>query len=151
MVFSKLFGKNDSKKRQRGSDSELKNAAALLMYKMIRSDGVADALERIHFKETLRKEFKLQQSELDELLEYTQQADIESLSVEQLCQEIRDNCGNAKRIKILEYLWILAFVDDRVDKREAAIVKQVAELLYLSDAEITRAQEGAENTLGMGF
>ncbi|MFT5571103.1 MAG: putative tellurite resistance protein B-like protein [Cryomorphaceae bacterium] len=73
------------------------------------------------------------------------------MPIETLTQEIRQNCSNSKRIKMLEYLWVLAFVDDRIDKKEAELVNQVAQRLFLNEAEIARAQENAENTLGIRF
>lgn len=149
MVFGNLFGKKNSSKKK--DDAELKQAAALLLYKMARSDGVADQMELIHLKEILRKEFKLDQAELDELAQQAVQTNVARIPIENLTAEIRKNCGNAKRIKMLEYLWILAFVDDRIDRKEAELVNQVAQQLYLSDAEMARAQENAETALGIGF
>jgi uncharacterized tellurite resistance protein B-like protein len=61
------------------------------------------------------------------------------MPIETLTQEIRQNCSNSKRIKMLEYLWVLAFVDDRIDKKEAELVNQVAQRLFLNEAEIARA------------
>ncbi|MFT5571102.1 MAG: putative tellurite resistance protein B-like protein [Cryomorphaceae bacterium] len=63
MVFGNLFSKSSkSNKRKwtKSDDAELKHAAAILLYKMARTDGVADKMELIHLKEMLRKEFKLQ-------------------------------------------------------------------------------------------
>ena len=151
MVFGKLFGTSPKRKPKKTDDTELKQAAALLMYKMVHSDGVADPMELLHYKETLRKEFNLSQEKLDELLNFVTESDVSKVSLEELTTEIRNYCGNAKRVKMLEYLWILAFADDRIDKKEAEIVNQVAQQLYLSDVEMTRAQENAENVLGMGF
>lgn len=156
MVFGKLFssaGKSKSKRTKASGtdDSELKQAATLLLYKMVCSDGVADKMELIHLKEILRKEFKLDQGELDQLTEFATQTDFTAISISDLAEEIRNHCGNAKRIKILEYLWILAFVDDRIDPKESEFVTQVAQLLYLNDAEMARAQENAETVLGIGF
>lgn len=154
MVFGNLFGKKSTtskRSKPKKDDPELQKAAALLFYKMVRSDGVADQMELIHLKEILRKEFKLEQEELDELARQATQTNVTSISVDALTAEIRKNCGNAQRIKMLEYLWILAFVDDRIDKKEADLVNQVAQQLYLSDAEMARAQENAESALGIGF
>ena len=151
MVFSKIFGKSNKRKSAKSTDTELQQAAAVHLYKMAKTDGVADKTELIHLQEMLRKEFKLQQAELNELTQYATQTDVSSQPIEVLTQEICRNFGNSKRIKMLEYLWVLAFADDRIDKREAELVNQVAQLLFLSEGEIARAQENAENALGIGF
>jgi len=142
-----LFKKGNTDKEP--SEQDLKLAAATLMFEVIRSDGRIDQVELIYMEEILRREFKLNEQELEELFQLAKDTANQCTSLQGFTRDICDNWGNPKRIKLLEYLWMLALADDRIDPHERHLVRKVAGLLYLNDAEIIMAREQAKASLGI--
>lgn len=145
--LKELF-KSDTNK-QNPSDHDLRLAAATLMFELIRSDGRVDRVELVYMGEILRREFKLGEEELDELFKLAKESAHEATSLQGFTRAICDNWGNAKRIKLLEYLWMLALSDERIDPHERHLVRKVAGLLYLNEGEIVIARENAKAQLGI--
>jgi len=52
-------------------------------------------------------------------------------------------------MKLLEYLWLLALADDQIDPHERHLVRKVAGLLYLNEAQILQSREQAKAQLGI--
>lgn len=145
--LKELF-KSDAKKKE-PSEHDLRLAAATLMFELIRSDGRIDRVELVYMGEILRREFKLEDQELDELFKMAKASADEATSLQGFTREICDNWGNSKRVKLLEYLWMLALSDENIDPHERHLVRKVAGLLYLNEAEIVIARENAKAQLGI--
>lgn len=145
--LKELFKSNASE--QNTTDHDLKLAAATLMFEVIRSDGRVDKVELIYMGEILQREFKLSDDELDELFKLARETAHEATSLQGFTREICDNWGNGKRTKLLQYLWMLALADEKIDPHERHFVRKVAGLLYLNDSEIVQARELAKQQLGI--
>jgi len=139
------------KNKRANTSADVQQAAAVLMIKMAAADDKVSRIEMIHISELLRKEFKLEQTELDSMILVASSEDVLSTPTETLAKQICETLGNAKRVKLLEYLWILAYSDDNVDARETDFIRHIAQLLVLTDMQIANAQENAERHLGLGF
>lgn len=137
------------KKTKEPSEQDLKLAAATLMFEVVRSDGRIDQVELIYMSEILRREFKLDEQELDELFKMAKDTANEATSLQGFTRNICDNWGPAKRMKLLEYLWMLALADDQIDPHERHLVRKVAGLLYLNEAQISQSREQAKLQLGI--
>lgn len=131
------------------SEHQLKLAAATLMFEVIRSDGRIDKVELIYMSEILRREFKLADQEIDELCALAKESAYEATSLQGFTRQICDNWGSAKRMKMIEYLWMLAFADDKIDPHERHFVRKVAGLLYLSETQIQQSRVLAKRELGI--
>jgi uncharacterized tellurite resistance protein B-like protein len=140
---------NSDVNKSEPSDNDLKLAAATLMFELISADGRVDRVELVYMGEILRREFELDQEQLDELFELAKESANEATSLHGFTREICDNWGNPKRMKLLEYLWTLALSDETVDPHERHLVRKVAGLLYLNDNEIVIARENAKTQLGL--
>ena len=125
-------------------EHQLRLAAATLMFELIRSDGEVDKSELAYMHDILISEFKLEAAESEALLKLAQESAYNAISLQGFTREICDHWGNEKRIKLLEYMWILALADDRIDPHERHLVRKVAGLLYLNDKEIVIAHENAK-------
>lgn len=145
--LKKLVKKTD--KSQDTNELELKLAAATLMFEVIRSDGRVDKVEMIYMDEILRREFKLNDEEVEELFKQAKETAHEATSLQGFTREICDNWGASKRAKLLEYLWMLALADDQIDPHERHLVRKVAGLLYLNEAQIVQSRERAKRQLGI--
>jgi len=119
-------------------------AAATLMCELIRSDGQIDDIEMHNMKRILKTQFALSNEDVDALIEHAQTSANEAISLQGFTREICNNWGNEQRLKLLEYLWILAMSDDVIDRHERHLVRKLAGLLYLNEHEISVARERAK-------
>jgi uncharacterized tellurite resistance protein B-like protein len=99
--------------------------------------------------ELLRKEFELTQQELQVIFRLADEQESKGLVKNGITRELCNKLSNHSRMKLLEYLWILAFSDDQIEEQEASLIKNVAQQLELSGHEQATAQENAEEHLGL--
>ena len=132
------------------SDSEAHQIAiAVLLFRLVRSDGNTKMLELMHMSELLRKEFSLTQQELELVFKKASIQESKGINLDEFMREACDNLNNQKRIKMVEFLWILAFSDDQIEKQEVSLIRNIAQQLKLTELEQATAQENAEKHLGL--
>ena len=128
-------------------EKQIQLAAATLMFELIRSDGDIDEQELESLDRILENEFGLDSSERETLTEQARQSAEDAISLQGFTRQICEHWGNEKRLKLLEYLWILSLADNHIDRHERHLVRKVAGLLYLNDNEIILAQEKAKQRI----
>ncbi len=128
---------------------QYKITIAALLFRLVRSDGEAKMLELIHMSELLRKQFSMSQAELENLFKLADTAYGEGTDSEQMVIDVASDMDLVSRMELLEYLWVLAFVDDHLDDAEIAKIESVAKLLRLTPVQQAQAQENAELHLGL--
>ncbi len=122
---------------------------AMLLFRFIRSDGTAKMIELLHMSEILRKDFRLSQSELEEVFKLANEPDSSSNKNDDILTLVKENWSYQSRKTLLKYLWILAFSDDNIDDNEVRIIKEVAERFEISNIDQSRSQQRAEEHLGL--
>ena len=144
MPLKKIFKSDESSNRKTEQVT-----VAVMLFRLVRSDGEAKMLELVHMSELLRKEFSLTQEELEAVFKLANEEESQLTDTMQFVEEICQEMNDQKRIKLLEYLWILAFADDKIEESEVSLIKSVAQKLQLSELEQASAQENAEKHLGL--
>ena len=142
-IFTLISGADDSEQKP----NQL--AVAVLLFHLVRCDGNAKMLELMHMSELLRKEFELTQQELELIFRLADEQESKGIDTNEFTRELCNKLSNHSRMKLLEYLWILAFSDDQIEEQEASLIKRVAQQLELSRHEQAIAQENAEAHLGL--
>lgn len=136
-------------KKKKAQHSEIELTAAALFLKLAAIDGFIDRIERIHLAEIMRRVFRLDDHQINELYETVVAQKLNRKQLEELAAEINQEWGNAKRILLLENLWVLAYANDDLDINENEMIQGMAKLLCLTEQEKFAAQERAEIRLGM--
>lgn len=129
--------------------SAVKLSVAVLLFRLVRSDGKAEILELLSMSELLRKEFSLSQESLEKVFAFANEKQTKLASTEVIVCDVCKDLSRVHRIELLEYLWRLAFSDDCIDDAEVTLIENIASLLELSELEQAIAQENAENHLGL--
>ena len=129
--------------------SAVKLCVAVLLLRLVRSDGKAEMLELVSMSELLRKEFSLTQESLEKVFALANERESELVSTEVIVRDVCKELNGVHRVELLEYLWRLAFADDKIDDAEVALIQSIASQLGLSELEQATAQENAENHLGL--
>ena len=131
------------------SDDDLKLAAATLMFEVVRSDGRIDEVELDTMAEILREQFRIDQKDIQTMMKIARRSSNRQTSLQVFTRDVCDRWGNAKRVKLLEHLWVIALADKVIDSHERHLVRKVAGLLYLTEMQIVQARENAKVTMGI--
>ena len=94
--------------------------------------------------ELLEAQFALTGPELDALLEEAE-ADADRLvSLQHITRLLNEHYDHAMKVRVVEMMWQMVFADGDKDHYEEHLIRQVAELLYLSHGEFIQARHKAE-------
>ena len=107
-MFSSIGALFKSKKQLHSTPSkhDIELATARLMLEVIRADGYIGKIELITMSEVLRREFDLKQTDLNDLFDEISRSRPDEGGLHKITRTICETWGNAKRMKLLENLWI---------------------------------------------
>ena len=122
----------------------LRVATAVLLVEVTRADFIVQPAEKARLRELLEAQFELTGPELDALLEEAE-ADADRLvSLQHITRLLNEHYDHAMKVKVVEMMWQMVFADGDKDHYEEHLIRQVAELLYLSHGEFIQARHKAE-------
>ncbi len=122
----------------------LRVATAILLVEIARADFVVEPVERRRLRELLEQQFQLSDSELDAVLEEAE-ADADRLvSIQHITRLLNEHYDHAMKRRVIEMMWQLVYADGEKSHYEEHLIRQVADLLYLSQSEFIKARHRAE-------
>jgi len=122
----------------------LRVATAVLLVEIARADFVVEPVERRRLRELLEQQFQLSASELDAVLEEAE-ADADRLvSIQHITRLLNEHYDHAMKRRVIEMMWQLVYADGEKSHYEEHLIRQVADLLYLSQSEFIQARHRAE-------
>jgi uncharacterized tellurite resistance protein B-like protein len=139
-ALNDLFDRAFSPKGAEPADREhaLRIATALLLIEVARADYEDDLEEGAAVVAEMKKFFALADEEAELLVaEARRQAD-HAVSLQTFTRRLVENLSEAERHRVVEMLWRVALADRRLDKHEDYVVRQVAELLYVTQRDLIR-------------
>ena len=126
----------------------LRVATAMLLVEVTRADFIVEASERSRLRELLTRQFELSAAELDALLEQAESEVDHLVSIQHITRLLNQNYDHAMKVKVVEMMWQLVYADGVKDHYEEYLIRQVADLLYLSHGEFIQARHKAEPESG---
>jgi uncharacterized tellurite resistance protein B-like protein len=130
-------------------DEALPLAAAALMTEAAMMDGAMAEAERQTIERLLRERFGLSEAAATALRERAGAEQEQSSQLFPFTQVIVDTMPPEQRVEIIEMLWQVAYTDGHLHDYEAALVRRVCGLLYVSDLESGLARKRAMHRLGL--
>ena len=124
-------------------ESKLKTyelAGAALMVELMHSDQQLDERETREFLSVLEETFELDHGEVEEITELAKLEAHQATSLYDFTRLINDNYQYHDKVKLIENLWRLAFADEKLDKYEESMIRQVAELIYVRHSDFIQAK-----------
>jgi uncharacterized tellurite resistance protein B-like protein len=122
----------------------LRVATAVLLVEIARADFVVEPVERQRLRQLLEQEFQLTEIELDALLEEAE-ADADRLvSIQHTTRLMNEHYDHAMKRRVVEMMWRLVYADGEKSHYEEHLIRQIADLLYLSQNEFIQARHKAE-------
>ncbi len=141
--FKKIFQKDASEDLEIDEHGSIKACIALMLETSM-ADDLLDESEIKTLKVTLINDFKLEETEIDELIEISKKNVDDSTSLYDFTRDINDNFEAEERIKLIESMWKIAYADGNIDKFEEHIIRKVSNLIYVSHSDFIKAKISAK-------
>jgi uncharacterized tellurite resistance protein B-like protein len=125
-------------------DHVLRVATATLLVEVVRADFIVQPSELLRLRSILRRQFELAEEELDALLEQAEQGADRMVSTQHITRLLNENFDHAMKLRVIEMMWELVYADADKNHYEEHLIRQVADLLYISHGEFIRARHRAE-------
>ena len=122
---------------------EARLAAAALLMEATLADESEHAAERAVAERLIAERFGLGETAARALLEQGRAAAQCSTDLVRHTRVLKQSLDAEDRVEVITALWQVVLADDSVDDYEDALVRQVAGLLHVSDADRARARRRA--------
>ncbi len=124
----------------RHGPDELRLAAAALLVEAARSDATFDGAERTTIARLVREWFELDKADADALMAAAEAAATQSVQLFGFTRVINARFDEPERIRLMEMLWEVVLANGRIDAFEATLMRRLAGLIHVSDADSTQAR-----------
>lgn len=121
-------------------DHKLRLSTAALMIEMMHQDANVTAAEVATVKRLIQRNFGLDEAATHELYELAERELKQSTDYHQFTRLISRNYTYAQKIRIIEYLWMVAYADRQLDKYEEHMVRRIADLIHVSHSDFMQAK-----------
>ncbi len=115
-------------------------ATAALLFEMLRADDNEHPQERAELERVLQEQFDLSGDETWELAKLADQEAAEAASLYQFTGLINEHFTAEQKVSVVEMLWQVAYADGRLDPYEEALVRKIADLIYVPHREFIQAK-----------
>ena len=144
--FKKIFQNEKSEDPTIDDNTSTKACIALLLETSM-ADEVLDESELMALKNTLQKDFQINEDEIDELIDIAKENIEDSTSLYEFTRDINDNFDAAERVKLIESMWKIAYADGNIDKFEEHIIRKVSNLIYVAHSDFIKAKLSAKEQI----
>ena len=133
---------------QEQKDTEIiNNACAALLIETALADKVFNEEEMISMKQTLNKVYKVDEQDIEELINESNKKVSESTSLYEYTRLINDLCNYEDKIRLISNLWSIAFADQHLDKYEEYLIRKISDLLHVSHKDFIQQKLLVKETL----
>ncbi len=133
---------------QEQKDTEIiNNACAALLIETALADKVFNEEEMISMKQTLYKVYKVDEQDIEELINESKKKVSESTSLYEYTRLINDLCNYEDKIRLISNLWSIAFADQHLDKYEEYLIRKISDLLHVSHKDFIQQKLLVKETL----
>ena len=129
--------------------ADLTIAAAALLVEAARADHQIGAAEVHAIVALLMRRFQLDRGDAEAMVTLGTKAQAEASDLYKFTRLLKDRLDNDGRVQVIEMLWEVAYADGRLDDYEAALLRRVGGLLYVSDSDRGSARQRVLKRLGL--
>ena len=144
--FKKIFQTEKSENPTLDDKTSTKACIALLLETSM-ADEILDESELVTLKNTLQKDFLIEEDEIDELINLAKENVEDSNSLYEFTRDINDNFDATERVKLIESMWKIAYADGNIDKYEEHIIRKVSNLIYVAHSDFIKAKLSAKEQI----
>jgi uncharacterized tellurite resistance protein B-like protein len=116
-------------------EGDLRTCIAALMVQVARVDDPLDAAERTVIRRLLADRFSLSVAETRELVAAAERAVEQSTQIFRFTDSVVRRVDVGDRVRIIEMLWEVAYVDGVLNPHEDQLVRRIAGLIHVTDRD----------------
>ena len=128
--------------------TKLQLATAALLFEISKADFDMSEHELEQIKSLLNKQFDLSSAQLDELIDLAQSEVKQSTSLYDFTVLINDGYSLEDKKQVIYLLWQVAFADNVLHKYEEAMIRKVADLIYVPHQDFIAMKLASKNKSG---
>ncbi len=134
---------DQEKVRRENREHAVKVATAALLIEVARADFRENVVESEAVFQMLTDEFELTPTEAESLMELAEDEADSAVSLHGFTRLLNDELDESEKSRVVEMLWKISVADEHLHRYEDALVRKVAELLYVPGSEIARLRHFA--------
>ena len=144
--FFNRDSENDSKTAGLGTDHDVRVATCALLVEIARIDEEFTKEEMETLLSILKERYGLSKEHADALIVEAEKELEKSVDLWQFAKLINENYSNAEKMKIVETLWRIVYVDGKMDKYEHYLMNKLKNLLRLSHNQLIDVKLKVKNS-----
>jgi uncharacterized tellurite resistance protein B-like protein len=131
------------------SEHSLQIATVALLIEMMRADGKIAEDERRAVMKTIMKRFHLTEEESSDIIQLSEEKIREATGYYEFTSLMNKGYAYDQKVKVIENLWEIAFIDKFLDKYEEHMVRKIADLIYVEHKDFIDAKLRVKKKLGL--
>jgi len=136
--FFKQF--NTPHQQQETIEPSLEIACSVLLCEVMKADGLLQDEEKRSLKAFISKQFALNDQEIDNIITLALALSDNATDYYQFTKILNQHYSIEQRVKIVGYLWQLAYADGELASLEEHTIRKVADLLHLRHSEFIQTK-----------
>lgn len=124
-------------------------AVACLLVEAAMMDGSFDRDEEITIRRLLKQRFGIDDAEADGLIDEAEAMMEDATELWKVAHTVKEAYSHEERVGMIEMLWEVVYADGKLDDYEANLLRRVAGLIYVPDAESGAARRRVRERLGL--
>jgi len=122
----------------------LQLATAVLLIEVMQSDADSTDQERATILKILKERFHLSDAEVAQLAKLGHQTATSANDFHQFTSLINRELELSEKIRIIEYMWQVAYADSQISAHENHLMRKMADLLHISHGDYIAAKMRAK-------
>ena len=139
-MMKRFFNKPTDQEDEQNFGHDIQVATCALFLEMAKIDESFTQQEMETILQILRSKYGLSSEYADALIAEAKKELDASIDYWQFAKKINENYSTEEKIKIIESLWQIVFVDEKMDKYENYLMHKLSTLLRLSDKQLIDAK-----------
>ena len=128
----------------------LQLACAVLLLEVMRAEPEVRPEERAAVLSALQRKFTLSPDELDRLVELADEKARTANDFFAFTSTLNERFGHEQKVRIVEFMWQVAYADGSIGENENHLISKVAGLLHVTHGEYIAAKLHARQASGLG-
>ena len=146
-ILNKIFQSSEPQSSNFDQEHALRVATATLLVEVSRADFVEQQSELDRMRQLMAKQFCLNQTELDELMNQAREGAEKLVSIQHITRLLNQNFDAPMKLRVIEMMWQVIYADGIKDHYEEHLIRQVCELLYVPHSKFIQARHKAEQSI----
>ncbi|MFT5522025.1 MAG: putative tellurite resistance protein B-like protein [Enterobacterales bacterium] len=130
-------------------EHRIRLASAVLLLDVAQSDQQYSESEREKIKHAIESKFSLSSDEIQQLMSMADLKSKDAIDYHQFTSLLNKEFTLQQKIKLIEFMWQVAFSDGKLDPYEDHFIRKISDLLYLRHSELLSARERVKASYGL--